>query len=76
MNEKAAKIHNKEAVIEYLEYVKDNVADVRNNMNVPSEIDSVVRKAVVEVIDDMVIRELRTAQPDNELDDVGNDMYN
>lgn len=36
---------------EYVEYVQSQVADIRNNVNVPPEIDYAVRRGICEVLD-------------------------
>lgn len=46
---------------EFLEEVKMQVADIRKPINVKPEIEVEVRKAVCEVIDDMIIQRLKTA---------------
>lgn len=45
---------------EFLESVKLGVADIRKSINVKPEIEIDVRKAVCEVIDDMIVRRLKT----------------
>ncbi|NCB02567.1 MAG: hypothetical protein EOM67_10425 [Spirochaetia bacterium] len=51
---------------DFLEEVKMNVADIRKPINVPPEMEVSVRKAVCEVIDDMIIQRLKTADEPTE----------
>jgi len=51
---------------DFLEEVKLKVADIRKPINVKPEIEIEVRKAVCEVIDDLVIQRLKTANDTQE----------
>jgi len=51
---------------DFLEDVKLNVADIRRPINIKPEIEIEVRKAVCEVIDDMIIQRLKTADEPTE----------
>lgn len=46
---------------EFLDEVKLNVADIRNTLNVKSEIELEVRKALCDIIEEMIIQRLKTA---------------
>lgn len=48
-------------IYEFLEEIKLGVADVRRPLNIKPEIEIEVRKALCEVIDEMIIRRLKTA---------------
>jgi len=50
----------------FLEEVKMQVADIRRPINIKPEIEIEVRKAVCEVIDDMIIQRLKTADEPTE----------
>ena len=54
---------------DFLEEVKLSVADIRRPINVKSEIEVEVRKAVCEVIDDLIIQRLKTADTPDKADD-------
>lgn len=47
---------------DFLEEVKLNIADIRKPINVKPEIQIEVRVAVCEVIDDLIIQRLKTAE--------------
>ena len=55
---------------DFMDEVKTKVADVRNPLKVENEI--AVRKAVCEVIDDLIIQRLKTA---NDTQSVGRDNW-
>lgn len=46
---------------EFLDEVKLNVADIRNTLNVKPEIELEVRKALCDIIEEMIIQRLKTA---------------
>jgi len=46
---------------EFLDEVKLSVADIRNTLNIKPEIELEVRKALCEIIDDLIIQRLKTA---------------
>jgi hypothetical protein len=46
-------------LIEYLETVKDNVADVRNKLNCDPEIQNQVRVGICDALDELVIDKLK-----------------
>ena len=48
-------------IYEFLEEIKLGVADVRRPLNIKPEIEIEGRKALCEVIDEMIIRRLKTA---------------
>ena len=56
-------------IYEFLEEVKLNVADIRKPINVKPEIEIEVRKAVCEVIDDMIIQRLKTTDTPEKAED-------
>lgn len=47
-------------LMEYLQKVKDEVADIRSNLKVKPEIEREVRLAVCDVIDELLIQRLST----------------
>jgi len=49
-------------LFDFLEEVKMSVADIRKSINVKPEIEIEVRKAVCEVIDDMILQRLKTIE--------------
>lgn len=49
-------------IYEFLEEIKQNVADIRKPINVKPELEVAVRKAVCEVIDDMIIAKLKVSE--------------
>lgn len=52
----------KEYLIDFLSYIKDQVADVRTELDVEPSIENAVRKATIKVIDDVIIGQLRPKQ--------------
>ena len=60
-------------IYEFLEEVKHNVADIRKPINVKPEIEVEVRRAVCEVIDEMIIARLKVSE---ETESKGNDNFN
>jgi len=46
---------------EFLDEVKLSVADIRNTLNVKPEIELEVRKALCEIIEELIIQRLKTA---------------
>lgn len=51
---------------DFLDEVKLNVADIRKPINCSPELEIQLRKAVCEVIDDMIIQRLKTANDTGE----------
>lgn len=49
----------KDYLVDFLEYVKNQVADVRTSFNVKPENQMEVRMGVIQVIDELIINKLR-----------------
>ena len=59
--ENLAKMLDKTCFFDYLKDIKDHIADVRNPLMVAPEHEAVVRKAICEVIDDLVVSKFKVA---------------
>lgn len=59
-----AKSDLKDFLIEYYELVKTEMADVRNTLDVPNEMQTSVRVAVCDIIDQYLIQRLKILEED------------
>lgn len=65
-----AKGDTKDFLIEYFEYVKTEVADVRNPLNVSNQIQTPVRIGICNIIDEFLIQRLKVLDsPKEEIKD-------
>lgn len=59
--EQLAKLLENTCFFDYLKEIKDQVADVRTPIICPPEHEVIVRKAICEVIDDLIVSKFRVA---------------